>query len=40
MSLHKPTVFKGAASALITPFRDGIIDRPALEALIEFQIAG
>ena len=40
MSLHKPTVFKGAATALITPFRDGKIDRPALEALIEFQIAG
>lgn len=40
MSLHKPTVFKGAATALITPFRDGAIDLPALEALIEFQIAG
>lgn len=40
MSLHKPTVFKGAATALITPFRDGAIDLPALETLIEFQIAG
>lgn len=40
MSLHKPTVFKGAATALITPFRDGAIDRPALESLIEHQIAG
>lgn len=40
MSLHKPTVFKGAATALITPFREGRIDRSALEALIEFQISG
>ena len=40
MSLHKPTVFTGAATALITPFRDGKIDRAALAGLIEFQIAG
>lgn len=38
MSLHKPTVFKGAATALITPFRDGKIDYDALEQLIETQI--
>lgn len=40
MSLHKPTVFSGAATALITPFRDGKIDRAALGELIEQQIAG
>lgn len=38
MSLHKPTVFKGAATALITPFREGAIDYEALEGLIEGQI--
>lgn len=38
MSLHKPTVFKGAATALITPFRDGKPDWKALEGLIEMQI--
>lgn len=38
MSLHKPTVFKGVATALITPFRDGKVDREALEQLIETQI--
>ena len=38
MSLHKPTVFKGAATALITPFRDGKPDWEALEGLIETQI--
>lgn len=40
MSLHKPTVFSGAATALITPFRDGGLDRDALEGLIERQIDG
>ena len=40
MSLHKPTVFGGVATALITPFRDGGLDLPALSALIELQIAG
>lgn len=40
MSLHKPTVFTGAATALITPFRDGKIDFAALEELIEHQIGG
>ncbi|MBQ9760343.1 MAG: 4-hydroxy-tetrahydrodipicolinate synthase [Clostridia bacterium] len=38
MSILKPTVFTGAATALITPFRDGAIDYPAMEALIEEQI--
>ena len=38
MSLHKPTVFKGVATALITPFRDGAIDYEALEELVERQI--
>lgn len=40
MSLHKPTVFMGAATALITPFRGGKIDREALAGLIEYQISG
>lgn len=30
----------GAWTALITPFRDGAIDEPALRALVEMQIAG
>lgn len=40
MSKNKPTVFEGAATALITPFRDGGIDFGAMKNLIEFQIAG
>ena len=40
MSLHKPTLFSGAATALITPFRQGEIHREALAELIEQQIAG
>ena len=32
--------FTGIHTALITPFRDGKIDVPAFEALIERQIAG
>jgi 4-hydroxy-tetrahydrodipicolinate synthase len=32
--------FHGAFTALITPFRDGEIDEPALRNLVEFQIAG
>ncbi len=39
MSLCKPTVFTGVATALITPFLNGEIDYTALEALIENQIA-
>ena len=32
-------MFKGTYTALVTPFRDGEIDVPALEALVEGQIA-
>jgi 4-hydroxy-tetrahydrodipicolinate synthase len=32
--------FPGALTALITPFRDGAIDRDALERIVEDQIAG
>ncbi len=35
----KKPIFKGVATALITPFCDGKIDVPALEGLIENQIA-
>lgn len=38
--MTKKLIFKGAATALITPFIDGEIDYPALSALIDFQIAG
>lgn len=38
MSLYKPTVFTGVATALITPFLDGKIDYESLERLIEIQI--
>ena len=33
-------LFKGALPALITPFRDGVVDEPAFRALVERQIAG
>lgn len=39
MLQHKRPIFRGAATALITPFRNGEIDFPALRHLIEFQIA-
>lgn len=39
MKQQKRPIFKGAATALITPFRDGKVDFPALRNLIEFQIA-
>ena len=32
--------FSGTYTALITPFRDGLVDAPAYQALIERQIAG
>jgi len=32
-------VFEGVSTALITPFRDGAIDEPALCELVEYQIA-
>ena len=38
MSKNKKTIFKGAATALITPFKDGKIDYNALGNLIERQI--
>ena len=35
------SVFKGTGTAMITPFaEDGSVDYPALEKLIDFQIAG
>ena len=37
MSIQKPTVFTGVATALITPFCNGLIDYPALADLIEIQ---
>ncbi len=39
MSILKQTVFTGTATALVTPFSDGGIDYPALDAQIEIQIA-
>lgn len=38
MSKQKPTVFKGAATALITPFQNGAVDFAAFGRLIDFQI--
>lgn len=35
---NKNTIFSGACTALITPFRDGEIDYKALKNLVEFQI--
>ncbi len=35
---QKPTVFKGVATALITPFKGDEVDYPALERLLEWQI--
>ncbi|MBP0963116.1 MAG: dihydrodipicolinate synthase family protein, partial [Oscillospiraceae bacterium] len=36
----KNTVFTGAATAIITPFKNGQVDYEAFGKLIEFQIAG
>jgi 4-hydroxy-tetrahydrodipicolinate synthase len=33
-------LFQGSIVALVTPFRDGKVDEPALKSLVEFQIAG
>jgi len=34
------TPFKGAITALVTPFRDGGLDEDAFAALVERQISG
>jgi 4-hydroxy-tetrahydrodipicolinate synthase len=36
----KPLIFKGAATALITPFKNGEIDYPSLASIIDFNISG
>ena len=38
--MKKKLVFEGAATALVTPMKNGCIDYTALERLIEFQISG
>lgn len=38
--MRKKEIFRGAATALITPFSGGEIDYPALGRLIEYQIEG
>ncbi len=38
MSKNKKSIFKGAATALITPFKNGEVDYIALGELIDFQI--
>ena len=40
MSKLKKSIFEGAATALITPFKDGKIDYASLDTLIDAQIAG
>ncbi len=38
MSKNKKCIFRGAATAIVTPFRDGKVDYIALGKLIDFQI--
>src|SRR6185312_10971166 len=33
-------MFTGTYTAIVTPFRQGVLDEPALERLIKFQIKG
>ena len=40
MSKLKPSIFTGAATAIITPFKNGAIDYPAFSRIIDDQIAG
>ena len=40
MSKLKKSVFTGAATAIITPFKNGVIDYTAFKGIIEQQIAG
>ncbi len=40
MSQLKKSIFTGAATALITPFKNGQVDYDALKPLIDWQIAG
>ena len=40
MSKLKKSIFTGAATALITPFKDGAVDYACLKSLIDGQIAG
>ena len=40
MSTLKNSIFTGAATALITPFKDGKVDYDCLKPLIDWQIAG
>ena len=40
MSKLKKSIFTGAATALITPFKDGKLDYASLDTLIDTQIAG
>ncbi len=39
MSKLKPSIFTGAATAIITPFKNGTIDYPSFKRIIEDQIA-
>ena len=39
MSKLKPTIFTGAATAIITPFKNGVMDLPTMGEHIEQQIA-
>jgi 4-hydroxy-tetrahydrodipicolinate synthase len=38
--LKEEAMFRGAITALVTPFRDGCVDEPRLRDLVERQIAG